>query len=262
MAKSKKILLSFDTEEFDLPREQGVDISFEESVRVSAAGSEVILDMLEQQGVRATFFCTVRFACAAPAVMERIVAGGHEVASHGVDHWEQRAGDAAQSRTELERLTGQPVTGYRQPRMMAIDNGELARAGYRYNSSVHPTFIPGRYMHLNVPRVPFVEGGLPQIPVSVTPWLRLPLFWLACHNYPQWLYRRLCLRTLRHDGHFAIYFHPWEFVALGEHREWRTPWIIRRNSGHGMAQRLRRLIADFKAHGAEFVTYNDFVSCQ
>ena len=57
-----KILLSFDTEEFDLPREQGAEIAFEESMRVSVAGTERILDILERNGVRATFFCTVRFA--------------------------------------------------------------------------------------------------------------------------------------------------------------------------------------------------------
>lgn len=257
-----KILLSFDTEEFDLPREQGAEIAFEESMRVSVAGTERILDILERNGVRATFFCTVRFAEHAPAVMRRIIDGGHEVASHGVDHWQPQASDAERSRPELERLSGLPVVGYRQPRMMAVDNRALAQAGYRYNSSLHPTFIPGRYMHLGVPRVPFEADGLLQIPVSVTPWLRLPLFWLACHHYPQWLYRRLCLRTLRHDGHFAIYFHPWEFVALGEHPEWRIPWLIRRHSGQAMAQRLERLISAFQDAGAEFVTYADFTSCQ
>ena len=41
------ILLSFDTEEFDVPREHGVDISLEEGMRVSMAGTTRILDILK-----------------------------------------------------------------------------------------------------------------------------------------------------------------------------------------------------------------------
>lgn len=78
---------------------------------------------------------------------------------------------------------------------------EIARQGYLYNSSLNPAFIPGRYMHLTEPRTCFMKEGVLQIPASVTPWLRFPLFWLSCHNLPAGLYRWLCRRTLRHDGY-------------------------------------------------------------
>ena len=55
-------MLSFDTEEFDVPREHGVDISLEEGMRVSVEGTTRILDCLKSNGVRATFFCTGNFA--------------------------------------------------------------------------------------------------------------------------------------------------------------------------------------------------------
>lgn len=253
------VLLSFDTEEFDVPREHGVDIPLDEAMAVSVAGTTRILDILREADVKATFFCTVTFATHAPQVMRRIVAEGHEVASHGVDHTRPQPSDVAVSKPELERLTGVKVNGYRQPRMFVVDGDELARAGYTYNSSLHPTFIPGRYMHLDVPRVPFKEGDVLQIPASVSPWLRLPVFWLACHHYPQWLYRRLCRWTHRHDGLFVTYFHPWEFFALGDHPEWRLPYTVTRNSGEEMARRLAALINMFKADGAQFSTFTDYV---
>lgn len=257
--KKRTVLLSFDTEEFDLPREHGVDISLDQGIAVSASGTERILDILKQAQVKATFFCTVNFAKNAPQVMRRILDEGHEVASHSVDHWQQADGDAARSKQLLEQLCGCPVNGFRQPRMFAVEDKELEQAGYLYNSSLHPAFIPGRYMHLNVPRTPFMQGKVLQIPASVSPWFRLPVFWLACHNYPQWLYQRLCTWTLRHDGLFVTYFHPWEFYALNDHPEWRIPYIIRRNSGEVMAQRLEALIATFKRQQAQFVTFTQFV---
>ena len=81
------ILLSFDTEEFDVPREHGVNISLEEGMRVSVEGTTRILDCLKRNGVCATFFCTGNFAEQAPRLIRRIMDEGHEVACHGVDHW-------------------------------------------------------------------------------------------------------------------------------------------------------------------------------
>ena len=76
------ILLSFDTEEFDVPREHGVDFPLDEAMKVSVYGTNRILDCLKKNGVKATFFCTSNFAENAPEVMRRIMDEGHEVAAH------------------------------------------------------------------------------------------------------------------------------------------------------------------------------------
>ena len=80
-----KILLSFDTEEFDVPREHGVDITLGEAMKISVAGTTRILDTLRGRGVKATFFCTSNFVENAPDVMRRIIDEGHELAAHGCD---------------------------------------------------------------------------------------------------------------------------------------------------------------------------------
>ena len=258
MKGSNLILLSFDTEEFDLPREHGVDIKLEKSIEVSAAGTNIILDTLKKNQVRATFFCTANFVQHAPDVMQRILNEGHEVACHGVDHFNLKDSDPSQSKEIIERLTHITANGYRQPRMFHVDDEELERVGYLYNSSLHPAFIPGRYMHLDVPRTPFYKGKILQIPASVSPWLRLPVFWLACHNYPMWLYKKLTLWTLRHDGLFVTYFHPWEYYPLKEHPEWKIPFIIKRNSGTAAVKRLDTIIKTFKQHGAQFATFTEY----
>ena len=254
------ILLSFDTEEFDVPREHGVDFSLSDGMRVSVEGTNRILDVLKANGVKATFFCTGNFAENAPEVMHRIMDEGHEVACHVVDHWQPKETDFAVSKQIVERVTGRTVYGYRQPRMFPVSDSEIARAGYRYNSSLNPAFIPGRYMHLTEPRTWFMKGSVMQIPASVTPWLRFPLFWLALHNLPEGLYHALVRRTLGHDGYFVTYFHPWEFYDLKEHPEFKMPFIIRNHSGRQMMQRLDRLVKMLKARGQEFVTFNEFVN--
>ena len=256
------ILLSFDTEEFDVPREHGVDFSLEDGMKVSVEGTKRILDVLKQNGVKATFFCTGNFAEQAPEMMQRIMDEGHEVACHGVDHWHPQETDFAVSKQIVERVTGRQVYGYRQPRMFPVSDSEIEKAGYRYNSSLNPAFIPGRYMHLTEPRTWFFKGGVMQIPASVTPCLRFPLFWLALHNLPETLYHALVRRTLNHDGYFVTYFHPWEFYDLKEHPEFKMPFIIKNHSGRQMMQRLDDLIKMLKAHQQEFITFTDFVNRQ
>ncbi len=102
------ILLSFDTEEFDVPREHGVEISLDEAMKISVTGTCKILDILQSNSVKATFFCTTNFAENAPQVMQRIINEGHEVAAHGCDHWRPQEqvscfADKFYSKTHLEK---------------------------------------------------------------------------------------------------------------------------------------------------------------
>lgn len=252
------VCLSFDIEEFDLPSEHGVDLEPEEQIRISRTGAERILDILKEQEVKGTFFTTVRFAKGAPDIVKRIVEEGHELASHGMEHSRFALSDLRDSREELEKISGgKKVEGYRQARMMKLDEKDVAQAGYRYDSSLNPTFIPGRYMSLDAPRRPHLKEGIIQVPSSVTPVFRFPLFWLSAHVLPQAIYRRLVRHTLRKEGYIVTYFHPWEFYELGTLGECKIPWIVKLNSGKGMEDRLRGLIKDLKNRGARFGTIRE-----
>lgn len=258
MSSRKKgvVLLSFDVEEFDLPREHGVEIGLDEGVKVSSSGLVRILDTLKAEGVKATFFTTGNFARECPELVRRIVAEGHELACHGVDHFSPRPTDLAESKKIVEKVGGVKVAGYRQPRMQKIDYAEMTKCGYKYDSSVNPAFIPGRYNHLDTPRAPFVREGVLEIPTSVATFARVPLFWLALHNFPEGLYYRLARMSLKKTGYFATYFHPWEFADIRGRRE--VPFYIKRNSGAKLAKRLGRLVQKLKRDGYEFSTYAEY----
>ncbi len=251
------ILLSFDTEEFDVPKEHGVDFSLEQGMEVSVEGTSRILDVLDRTGVKATFFCTGNFVRNAPHIMRRIIESGHEVAAHGVDHWNPQADDVSQVKRIIKDELGIDAKGYRQPRMFPVSNEAIASNGYIYNSSLNPAFIPGRYMHLATPRKAFMKKGVLQIPASVTPVFRFPLFWLALHNLPESLYHLLVKRVLKDSDCFVTYFHPWEFCNL-KNPSYRMPFIIKNNSGLAMCRRLENLIGMLKAHGERFGTYTEY----
>ena len=255
------IYISFDTEEFDLPLEKGVDYNtLKEGVLVSKYGIENVLQILSDESVKATFFCTSNFVLSAKELVRRIVNEGHEIASHGCDHWEPKKGDALRSKTILEDLLGVKVLGYRQPRMFPVDNKELAACGYHYNSSLNPTFIPGRYSHLTSSRLPWIEDNVVQIPTSVSPYIRVPMFWFAFHHYPFNLYLRLVKWIIKHDNNFNTYFHPWEFYPLKDYPYLKIPYVIRRKTGTEMYLRFKKMISILKSQGELFGTYNEYAN--
>lgn len=248
--------MSFDIEEFDMPLEYGRQISFADQIAISIQGTQCILDILKQHNIKATFFSTATFASYAPEIITRIIDEGHELASHGYYHSSFDVAHLEQSRKKLESLSGQPVYGFRMPRMQPVDNTALEEAGYRYNSSVNPTWLPGRYNNLHLPRTYYKEGNIWQIPASVSPLLRFPLFWISFHNLPIWAYYRLAKRTVRKDGYLNIYFHPWEFTDLDNSG---LPGYVKRNAGMAMVNRMHMLLEWLKGDNFRFVKFSEFV---
>lgn len=252
------ILLSFDIEEFDLPTEYGHHLSFEEQIRVSSEGTRKILACLRKHQIKATFFCTANFALHATSIIEEILAEKHEIASHGYYHSFFDVTDLKKSKEVLEQITGLPIHGYRMARMMSIPEKEIYNAGYLYDSSLNPTYIPGRYNNFTKPRTYFYQDDVLQLPASVTPIVRFPLFWLACHNLAGFIFRWLALCTLKHDKYLNIYFHPWEFTNLHTFKDFKLPYIITNHSGEGMIKRLDQFILYFKKRGYAFDTIHSF----
>lgn len=254
-------LLSFDIEEFDLPKEYGVAISSADQNAVSVAGTLSLLDFLERRSAGAvTFFVTARFALDNPRLVRRMAADGHELASHGMSHGHFEPGDLAESRRILAEIGECPVAGFRPPRLMAVDKQAILDAGYVYESALNPVWIPGRYNNLRAPLTPFREAcGLWQFPVTAVRGIRLPLFWLSFKNLPLGLYCRLARSAARCNGVFNLYSHPWEYDERSRDRRWHIPRYVTRHAGPPQLARLARLWNGL-APDCEFMTFGEYLS--
>lgn len=256
---SSKILLSFDIEEFEMPREYGDPIPFDQQMDVSIQGTTRILDLLAKHGVKATFYTTANFASHAKDIVSRIVSEGHELASHGYVHDHFEPPHLKMSKDILEEIGGVTVRGYRMARMAPVPEEEVFKAGYMYNSSINPTYLPGRYNKLSEPRTCFMREGVWQLPASVTPIFRFPLFWISFHNLPLGIYTSLANRTLKKDGYLNVYFHPWEFMDIGPKEKYNFPFYVTKNTDAKMVKRFGKLIEWGKSKGYEFSRTWDFV---
>jgi hypothetical protein len=252
-----KILLTFDIEEFDLPLEYNCFISLENQMQVTREGIRIMSDLLDTYSIVTTCFITSHFAEENPKIV-RNLSLKHEIASHSHLHSQFEESDIDKSKRILESISETKISGFRMPRLQKINYNHLREAGYTYDSSLNPTFLPGRYNHLNKPRLLFREPSsrFPILPVSVSPIVRFPLFWLSFKNIPISCYFALCKQCLKHDGYLHLYFHPWEFADLSS---FRIPSYIKRISGMNYSQRFERLLK-FLAKQADFISISSFLN--
>lgn len=224
----------------------------------------VILEMLAGRGIKATFFTLGWIAERYPRLIREIVNEGHELASHGYGH--ERASDQTEeaffadiqlAKIVLEDLADVEVHGYRAP-SFSIGTGNLwafdclARAGYRYSSSVYPI----RHDHYGMPDAPRfaheVRPGLIEIPITTLRIFNRNLpssgggyFRLLPYALSRWMLGKVNTDD-REAGVF--YFHPWEIDVeqpriAGISRKTRFRHYV--NIGR-MERRLNQLLGDFK----------------
>ena len=189
---------------------------------------DIILSLLSEHKVKATFFTLGWIAERYPAMVRQITDNGHELASHGYHHHranEQTAcefkEDVGSSKMLLEDISGQKISGYRAPsfsigaeNLWALD--VLQDEGYEYSSSIYPI----RHDHYGMPEAPRFgfrpsgTEGILEIPATTTlffgrnfPAAGGGYFRLMPYPLSRWLMRRVNAV----DGESCIfYFHPWE----------------------------------------------------
>lgn len=232
---------------------------------------DVILSLLDAAGTKATFFTLGWIAGRHKSMVCRIADAGHEIASHGMTHCmitrltrEEFYAELCDSKRMLEDISGRAVNGFRAPtfsimRSTAWAIDELARAGYRYDSSIFPVHhdrygVPDapRWEHramgpgggdiVEIPPLTLRVAGS-NLPVGGGGYFRL---------FPLWL-TSFAIRSAERGGHAAmIYLHPWEFdpdqpvLPLGRLSNFRHRVNLSRTAG-----RLRSLLERYAFGTAE-----------
>jgi polysaccharide deacetylase family protein (PEP-CTERM system associated) len=194
------------------------------------ATTERLLDILDRERIRATFFVLGWVAERHPSLVREIASLGHEIGCHGYGHQmisrltrEEFERDVTRAKAALEDATGRLVIGYRAPTFSVMRDtlwslDVLCEAGFRYDSSIFP-ILHDRYGIPDAPRFPHrmkAPNGceLTEFPLSTVLVLgrRVPVAGGGYFRlFPYALTRRAIARINAHEGQPAmIYLHPWE----------------------------------------------------
>jgi polysaccharide deacetylase family protein (PEP-CTERM system associated) len=227
--------------------------------------TDAVLALFAEHRVKATFFTLGWVAERYPALIRRIVAGGHELASHGLAHIradEQTPDtfriDVRQSKRLLEDTGGTGVTGYRaasfsigrrNPWSLEI----LAEEGYAYSSSIYPV----KHDIYGMPEAP----RFPYHPIAGRAFREFPITTarIAGRNFPcggggyfrllPYAISRAAMRFIERGERrpFVFYFHPWE-IDPDQPRQTQAPLKSRLRHYTNLSRmedKLRRVLKDF-----------------
>ena len=230
------------------------------------SNTDRLLQLFDSYEVKATFFVLGWVAERYPELVRRIVAQGHELASHGYGHrlvYDQTPKafreDVRRAKGLLEAASGTQVLGYRAPSysvtpksLWALDI--LIEEGYGYDSSIFP-IRHDRYGIPVSPRHPYLlerpGGALVEAPASTTrlgTW-NLPVagggyFRILPYEWTRWGINRVN----RLEGRPTIfYLHPWEIDP--DQPRLKAGALSRFRHYRNLAEtepRLRRLLNDFR----------------
>lgn len=226
-----------------------------------------VLQLLDEAGVKGTFFVLGWIAERSPQLVRRIAAAGHEVASHGLSHQliyhqsrDEFRRETAYSKNLLEDTIGAPVLGYRaasfsitQESLWALD--VLIDLGFKYDSSIFPI----RHDRYGIPDAPLVPGTLSapskrtlvEFPMSTASILgmKLPVSGGGYFRIFPYAVTRYGLRQINGSRRapFVFYMHPWE-IDPGQPRIEVSSWLSRFRHYTNLdrcEERLKRLLREF-----------------
>ena len=224
--------LSIDVEGFVESNLQSFNIG-KEHINKSAENIEIeknvhfMLGMLDDLGIKATFFCLGRIAKEIPNVVREIASNGHEIACHSYEHI-RIASDENKSefkdkllsaKNQLEDVSGKKVYGFRAPdfsitasSLWALD--ALKEAGFLYDSSIYPTGLHDVYgIKKTDPFINKLDNGLVEFPLATIELFgkRFPFGGGGYFRiYPLFL-TKYCISKINKLGHPCMfYIHPYE----------------------------------------------------
>ncbi|MDP3517049.1 MAG: polysaccharide deacetylase family protein [Pseudohongiella sp.] len=271
-----KHILTFDIEDWfhiiDIPGLEDVS-TWDKRPSIVEDRTNLILTILEEFEVKATFFILGWIAEKYPTLSRKIAESGHEVASHS--YWHRRVYN--QSRKEfyqdlkrsidvIQNQTGIKVKGFRAPSFSIVPGTEWAfdiikEIGLEYDASL----FPAKRAHGGYPCAAGIhmletsKGSLPELPMSISTfgsmgfpfsgggYLRLLPLWVIKNRF----------KTFERQGlPVVVYLHPRDFapdqprVRMPIHRMFKSYVGLTTTES-----KLKSLLADF-----QFTTCEDALS--
>lgn len=226
--------------------------------------TDILLELLEKYGHKATFFILGWVAEKKPNLVKKIASEGHEIASHGYKHEiiyklteDSFRKDLLLSKNILEDITGKEVIGYRAPNFSITKNSLwaisiLKELNFKYDSSVFPTSFHDRYGFngLNVNNFFKFENGLQEFLLTVYKFggINFPLGGGAYFRFMPYRIFRFMLKGINRRGRsFIFYLHPWELDRDQPRLKINRKYYMRHYTNLDKTEhKLKYLLQDFK----------------
>lgn len=187
-----------------------------------------LLSLLEENNIKATFFCLGKVAEEFPEVIKKIAEKGHEIGCHSYQHKfvtdltrKEFYNDTLKAKTLLEDVSGQKVVAYRAPAFSFTKNNKwafevLAELGFEYDCSIFPanrSFGGFSSFPANEPVVIDIKGRkIKEFPINIDTFLGLSIPYSG-GGYFRLLPYNFIRRLANKNDYVMSYFHIRDFDA-------------------------------------------------
>ncbi len=261
------IALTIDCEQWNCPLLEGKEVEENNDISFSKKGNEILLDLFDKYNLKATFFVTGYFAERESGQVELIKTKNHEIAGHGYNHHYrdnkelELKEDIIKTKKILENITKEDIKGFRAPQLQYSTKliELLDNLGFKYDSSLHPLYLPGCYNNLGKPIKifkPIESRNITEIPLSVSP-LRLPISWMFIRLFGINRTIACCKKLLKKKITPVLYIHSWEFVEM---KSKHVPFYYNYRTGKPFVEDIERFIRQFK--NTSFITIESLIKNQ
>jgi len=192
---------------------------------------DLILKLLDENNVKATFFVLGWVAEIHPALVKKIYTEGHEIASHGYSHRlsftlskSELKEDIYKAKAILENVTGEEISGFRAPSFTISEVliELLTEFNFKYDSSFLVSVINKNYGKLKgydtIPIKNFqLNDKLTEFPLNSISLAGLKLPWsggAVFRAVPFNIFRTVMNKVLEKNNYYLFYMHPWEFDTM------------------------------------------------
>ena len=234
--------------------------------RVEAA-TDRVLELMAKSAVRGTFFVLGWVARRHPAVVRKILSGGHELGCHSLLHrlvydltpqeFRRDTEDAQQAIADacgvLPRLYRAPSYSITEKSLWALEI--LAECGFTHDSSIYPIAhdrygIPG--FERGAHRIKTPSGEITEVPIATAHLSGARVIPVGGGGYLRLLPYRYTAAGLRRVNEIektaaCVYFHPWEMDS--DQPRLAKGWIAELRTYRGlstMEAKVARLMAEFR----------------
>ncbi len=234
-------------------------------------GLRIVLNILEKNNIKATFFVTGEIIEKYPKEIQKISKRSHEIASHGYNHKminkmnkEEFEEELDKSIRLIKKITRKNPHGFRAPSWSVSEKefwiyGILEKKGFRYSSSVFPVNM-GLYGNGNLPKSSFKNLNSDIIEFPIIPYslfkIKIPFsggvyFRILPINIIMYFIKKLNQKGKR----IIVYLHPWEFCE--DLPKVKTSFLGKITTYYGLKntkKKFERLLKSFK-----FVRFKDIL---
>ena len=234
-------ILTFDIEEWALEKAKAGGGDAERFVRFDEM-LERTLDLLQNNQLHATCFCTGKMAEEFPHIIRKLAEQGHEIACHSHLHqWcnkmtkEEFDNDTYIAVNTIEQCIGKKVLGYRAPAFSITKNTPyafeiLSKNGITYDASVFPTqrdFGGFSSFGSNVPsRIRYNDTEILEFPIPTARILGKDIAWSG-GGYFRLIPYPLIAYLQNHSNYTMSYFHlndliqaSWKLMSKERYEEY------------------------------------------